>query len=287
METAIGVFDSRDKAEIALRELLTRKIPQEAMMFLTRSETEAGNFCKELGTWAGGLLGGTVGMTAGVFTATVLTSTGLVAGMTLCIGTTALLAFAGAVAGSAVAKELAKRTDIPCVTYDHEDAGPFHNLLKDGQSLVIVRTPWRDVAAVACEILDRAGAGIQQQRTSLESQCMTRMVADVNVVDIKGVLTLAEGNAMLREIIEGLTQKEIKKIVLNLADLERVDSAGIGELVRSHTTVRKTGGSMKLAAANPRLDQNFKMTSLHSVFDIYPDEASAIRSFAKVAAAGA
>ncbi|MGA9142916.1 MAG: hypothetical protein WA664_01920, partial [Candidatus Acidiferrales bacterium] len=65
METAIGVYDSRDRAEQALKDLVAKNVPQDAIVFLTRSESEAANFAKEVGGFAGGFLGGTVGMAAG------------------------------------------------------------------------------------------------------------------------------------------------------------------------------------------------------------------------------
>ena len=77
------------------------------------------------------------------------------------------------------------------------------------------------------------------------------------------------------------------QIVLNLEKVDHVDSAGIGELVRSHTTARKAGGHLKLAAPNSRVTEMLKMTSLHSVFDVYGDEAAAVQSFAKSAGAKA
>ncbi len=64
METAIGVFDSREKAEQAVKELLDHQIPERAIVFLTRSESEAMNFGKGLGTYAGAFLGGAVGRRA-------------------------------------------------------------------------------------------------------------------------------------------------------------------------------------------------------------------------------
>jgi anti-sigma B factor antagonist len=58
-----------------------------------------------------------------------------------------------------------------------------------------------------------------------------------------------------------------------------VDSAGIGELVRSHTSVRKQGGHMKLTNVNKKVQDLFQMTMLSAVFDVHPDESSAIKSF--------
>ena len=77
----------------------------------------------------------------------------------------------------------------------------------------------------------------------------------------------------------GLLEKGRKHILLNMTDVAHVDSAGIGELVRSHTTVRKQGGHMKLTNVNKKVQDLFQMTMLSAVFDVHPDESSAIKSF--------
>ncbi|MGC1167559.1 MAG: STAS domain-containing protein, partial [Candidatus Acidiferrales bacterium] len=92
-------------------------------------------------------------------------------------------------------------------------------------------------------------------------------------------ITLGEGNVILREIMAGLLEKGNKHILLNMTDVAHVDSAGIGELVRSHTSVRKQGGHMKLTNVNKKVQDLFQMTMLSAVFDVHPDEPSAIKSF--------
>ena len=72
METAIGVFSSRERAEEAVRELLEKKVPEESIVYLTRSELEAKSVGKQFGAYVGGFMGGAVGMTAGVAAATLL-----------------------------------------------------------------------------------------------------------------------------------------------------------------------------------------------------------------------
>ena len=98
-------------------------------------------------------------------------------------------------------------------------------------------------------------------------------------MDIKGRITLGEGNLILREIMAGLLEKGNKHILLNMTDVAHVDSAGIGELVRSHTSVRKQGGHIELANVNKKVQDLFQMTMLSAVFDVHPDESSAIKSF--------
>ena len=72
METAIGVFSSRDRAEEGVKELLQRGVPESSLVFLTRSESEVKTVAKQIGAFAGGFVGGAAGMSAGVAAATLL-----------------------------------------------------------------------------------------------------------------------------------------------------------------------------------------------------------------------
>jgi anti-sigma B factor antagonist len=84
-----------------------------------------------------------------------------------------------------------------------------------------------------------------------------------------------------------LLTKGKKKILLNLGDVEYIDSAGIGELIQSFTTIRNRGGQMKLVNLNKRVQDLLVMTNLHKVFEIHDDEAGAIKSFGSHLASGA
>jgi len=119
-----------------------------------------------------------------------------------------------------------------------------------------------------------------ESRTPLKMQTTTRHIGDVAVVDISGRITLGEGNVMLREIVRGLIDNGTRKIVLNLGEVQYVDSSGVGELVKAHTTVRTQGGKLRLVNLNKRLHDLLQMTRLAAVFDIEPDETSAIGSLA-------
>jgi anti-sigma B factor antagonist len=107
----------------------------------------------------------------------------------------------------------------------------------------------------------------------------TREIGEITIVDIKGRITIGEGNVMLREIMVGLLQKGKKHVLLNMTDVAHVDSAGIGELVRSHTSVRKQGGQLKLANVNKSIQELLQKTMLSAVFDVHQDETSAVKSF--------
>jgi anti-sigma B factor antagonist len=189
-------------------------------------------------------------------------------------------------AGSAAGKAAAADRSVPQPIPDNEDAALFRKVLKDGRSLIIVRTDWHEVASVACSILDRTGISIQE-RTNLRMQASTREVGEVTVVDIRGRITLGEGNVMLRDIVQELVEKGKTKIALNLAGVDHIDSAGIGELVRSHTAVRRAGGQLKIVNPGKKVQDVLKMTSLNAVFDIQQDEASAIKSFGQSSGAKA
>jgi anti-sigma B factor antagonist len=110
-------------------------------------------------------------------------------------------------------------------------------------------------------------------------QAVTREIGEITIVDIKGRITIGEGNVMLREIMVGLLEKGKKHVLLNMTDVAHVDSAGIGELVCSHTSVRKQGGQLKLANVNERVRELLQKTMLLAVFDVHQDETSAVKSF--------
>ncbi len=110
-------------------------------------------------------------------------------------------------------------------------------------------------------------------------QAATREIGEITIVDIKGRITIGEGNVMLREVMLGLLEKGKKHVLLNMTDVAHVDSAGIGELVCSHTSVRKQGGQLKLANVNKRVQELLQKTMLLAVFDVHQDETSAMKSF--------
>jgi anti-sigma B factor antagonist len=282
VETAIGVFSSRDRAEEAVKELLQQGVPKQSFVFLTRSENEAKTIARELGAFVGGFAGGAAGITTGVVAATLLLP-GIGTVFALGLGAAALLTGAGAGAGvgTALGSAASRQTDAPKPTTDEkcpEDVAFFREVLKEGRSLIVVRTESRELATSACAILDRLGLGMQGQ-TPVKMQTTTRQVGDVTVLDISGRITLGEGNVILREIVRDLAEKGQKRIVLNLGEVQYIDSSGVGELVKSHTTIRNQGGELKLTNLNKRVHDLLQMTRLSAVFDIQKDEASAIKSF--------
>jgi anti-sigma B factor antagonist len=282
METAIGVFASRDDAEKAVKELRQHGVPEESIVFLTRSESEAKAIGKELGAFVGGFVGGAAGMTTGLVVATLLLP-GIGTVFALGLGAAALLtgAGAGAGAGTAVGSVASHDADASKPTTAEkcsEDVAFFREVLKERRSLIVVRTESQELATSACAILDRLGLGMQGS-TPVKMQTATRLVAGVTVIDISGRITLGEGNVILREIVRDLAEKGRKAIVLNLGEVQYIDSSGVGELVKAHTTIRNQGGQLKLTNLNKRVYDLLQMTRLYAVFDVQKDEASAIESF--------
>ena len=107
-----------------------------------------------------------------------------------------------------------------------------------------------------------------------------RQVGDVTVVDVAGRITLGEGSSALRDTLKEIVGKGQKNILLNLGDVSYIDSSGIGELVSGFTTVTNAGGKLKLLNLNKRVKDLLQITKLYTVFDVYEDEAHAVRSFA-------
>jgi anti-sigma B factor antagonist len=280
METAIGVFTSREHAEKAVKELLEQGMPEESIVFLTLSENEAKTIARELGAFVGGFVGGAAGITTGVLASVLLPGIGTV--FALGIGAAALLTGAGAGAGAGTAIGHVATTDAhapkPTTSENSaEDAAFFREVLKEGRSLIVVRTESKELATSACEVLDRLGLGMQNS-TPVKMQTITRHLGDIAILEISGRITLGEGNVMLREIVRELLDKGNKKIVLDLDEVQYVDSSGIGELVKTHTTVRNQGGQLRLINLNKRVNDLLQMTRLLAVFDIEGDEVSAVAS---------
>jgi anti-sigma B factor antagonist len=280
METAIGVFASRDRAEEAVKELRQRGVPEQSVNYLTRSENEAKTIAKEFGTYIGGFVGGAAGMSAGVVAATLLLP-GIGPVFALGFGAAALLGVAGAGAGRTVGSAAAHDPQAPVPTADEkcsEEAAFLREVLKEGRSLIVVQTESQEIATLACGILDRLGLGMQGP-TPAKMQVVTRQVGDITILDISGRITIGEGNIALREIVRELADKGQKRVVLNLGEVHYIDSSGLGELVKTHTTLRNKSGQLKLVNLNKRVHDLLQMTRLSSVFDIHKDEGSAIASF--------
>lgn len=112
---------------------------------------------------------------------------------------------------------------------------------------------------------------------ALQGTC--RDSGEVAIIDFSGKITLGEGSATLRKMIRELVDGGRRKILLNLSDVDYIDSSGIGELVGAYTTVRNASGELKLVHLTKRVHDLIQITRLFTVFDVQPDEGAAVRSF--------
>src|SRR5919201_2179664 len=110
-------------------------------------------------------------------------------------------------------------------------------------------------------------------------QIEERAVGDVVVLDLKGKITLGEGDELLKDKVNSLLNQGHRKIVLNLAGVPYIDSACLGEIVRTYTTVSRQGGNLKLLNLTKRITDLLSITKLLTVFETYDSEADAVRSF--------
>jgi anti-sigma B factor antagonist len=110
-------------------------------------------------------------------------------------------------------------------------------------------------------------------------QIEERTIGDVVVLDLTGRITLGEGDEMLKDKVNSLVNQGRKKIVLNLANVPYVDSAGLGEIVRTYTTVSRQGGSLKLLGLTKKITDLLSITKLLTVFETFESEPEAVRSF--------
>ena len=106
-----------------------------------------------------------------------------------------------------------------------------------------------------------------------------RTIGDVLVLDVNGRITLGEGDEILKDKVNSLLNQGKKKIVLNLAEVPYVDSAGLGAIVRTYTTVSRQGGNLKLLNLTKRITDLLAITKLLTVFETFESESDAVQSF--------
>jgi anti-sigma B factor antagonist len=106
-----------------------------------------------------------------------------------------------------------------------------------------------------------------------------RQVGEVMILDLKGKITLGEGDEVLKDKINSLILQNKKSILLNLADVPYIDSAGLGEIVRTYTTVSRQGGQLKLVNLTKRITDLLMITKLLTVFETFDTEPEALKSF--------
>jgi anti-sigma B factor antagonist len=117
------------------------------------------------------------------------------------------------------------------------------------------------------------------RRLRVSINLSTRQVDEVTVVDLSGKLKLGEGSSALRDTVKDLLGNGQKKILLNLGNVNYIDSSGIGELVSAHTSVCNQGGELKLLGLTKKVHDVLQIMKLYTVFQVMDDEAGAIASF--------
>ena len=107
----------------------------------------------------------------------------------------------------------------------------------------------------------------------------TREVGGVDVLDLSGDIALGQTSAELRDALKALVAEGKRRIVLNMADVRRLDSSGLGTLVAGFTSVERDGGKMKLSNLPERVIELMAITKLHTVFDVFDSTDDAVSSF--------
>ena len=110
-------------------------------------------------------------------------------------------------------------------------------------------------------------------------QITERSIGDVMILDLKGKITLGAGDELLKDKVNSLVNQGHKKLLLNLAEVPYLDSAGLGEVVRAYTTVSRQGGSLKLLNLTKRITDLLSITKLLTVFETFESDEEAVRSF--------
>lgn len=102
---------------------------------------------------------------------------------------------------------------------------------------------------------------------------------DVNVLDLKGRITIGSGEVALRNAVQEVLNGGAKKVLINMKDVSTIDSSGIGELVSAYTTATNRGAKLRLANLPAKVTDILTITQLITVFDVYDSEDAAIQSF--------
>jgi anti-sigma B factor antagonist len=110
-----------------------------------------------------------------------------------------------------------------------------------------------------------------------------RTVDGILAFECSGRIVLGEESSLLREEVKKAVTDGAKKIVLNLGEVNYIDSSGLGTLVALHTTAQTAGGTIKLANLTKRVGDLLQVTKLLTVFDVHNSEYDALESFRKAA----
>ena len=106
-----------------------------------------------------------------------------------------------------------------------------------------------------------------------------RRLEDVTVLELDGHLAL-EANAQFRAYVTAAIEAGARKLIVNMARVEYMDSCGLGELIACYTSLQKVSGRIRLLYLNQRLQHLLTITKLYTVFETFDSEAAAVSSFA-------
>jgi anti-sigma B factor antagonist len=107
----------------------------------------------------------------------------------------------------------------------------------------------------------------------------TRTIGEIEILDFSGQITLGKDTKAVRDTVHGVLDKGAKKIILNLAGVNYIDSAGVGELVSTFTSVTNREGQLRLLHLTKKIKDLLTITKLLTVFQTFEDEQKAIASF--------
>ena len=108
-----------------------------------------------------------------------------------------------------------------------------------------------------------------------------RIASDVSILDLNGRIAIGESSVALRDKIRELVKSGQKDILLNMGEVSRMDSSGIGELIDAYVHVKKLGGQLKLSNPTMALRERLAITKLLIILECYDNEATALQSFRK------
>jgi anti-sigma B factor antagonist len=106
-----------------------------------------------------------------------------------------------------------------------------------------------------------------------------RIIDEVVIIDVEGKIILGDGDTEIKKEVDDLLKQGKRKVILNLAKVSYLDSAGLGQLIQCFTALRKNGGNFKLLSPNQRIIDLLHITKLLNVFDYYDNESTAVGSF--------
>jgi anti-sigma B factor antagonist len=104
-------------------------------------------------------------------------------------------------------------------------------------------------------------------------------VESVTLLHLKGTLVAGSDTELLDSKMQALLKRGVTRILLDLGEVNYIDSSGIGALIRAYSSAQREGGTLKLYRLTRRVHDVLQITRLSSVFEIYSDEGKAIASF--------